>query len=366
MKNKKFDYYNLEKAKDYVNLKGHNVLIWGLGESALRTLIDLVAAKINVIGFTDSYSEGGEFAGYPIYSADKINELGGIVLYISTRNVDFITDILYKVEELQLSNVKVVCKGHVARAKEYDLEHMRSEVEREKAEISYVRDMLADDKSIKTFDLLIKYRITNERKYLLEAFDNSHSQYFPKDGILCHKNDEVFVDAGGYDGWTTIGFANWAGKQYKGAYILEADDTMFNVCRELISMKHIPNTKIVKKAVYSKSGSVTFDNNNFDSGSGMISGDEGVEVECISIDELLNGAEATFIKMDIEGSEMNALYGAEKTISKYRPKLAISIYHWDNDLWKIPLYLMKKYPFYKFYIRHYTKISTETVLYASL
>lgn len=69
--------------------------------------------------------------------------------------------------------------------------------------------------------------------------------------------------------------------------------------------------------------------------------------------------------MDIEGAEMDALIGSEKTITEYHPKLAISIYHKDDDLWTIPYYLMKKYPFYRFFIRHYSSITTETILYAT-
>lgn len=68
--------------------------------------------------------------------------------------------------------------------------------------------------------------------------------------------------------------------------------------------------------------------------------------------------------MDIEGAELPALIGAEKTILSCKPKLAISIYHNEDDLWNIPYYIYQKYPWYQLFIRHYTKITTETILYA--
>ncbi|GHT02451.1 hypothetical protein AGMMS50276_32370 [Synergistales bacterium] len=64
---------------------------------------------------------------------------------------------------------------------------------------------------------------------------------------------------------------------------------------------------------------------------------DAMEVEVCSIDETI-GTLVTFIAMDIEGSELEALKGAERTIRNYMPKLAISIYHKIEDFWEIPLY----------------------------
>ncbi|MNC55831.1 hypothetical protein D3C75_1053850 [compost metagenome] len=84
----------------------------------------------------------------------------------------------------------------------------------------------------------------------------------------------------------------------------------------------------------------------------------------VSLDSVLNGQRASFIKMDIEGAEMEALQGAQNTIVKHRPRLAICIYHKPEDILEIPLYLKSLVPDYKFYIRHYSNYTIETVLYA--
>lgn len=68
--------------------------------------------------------------------------------------------------------------------------------------------------------------------------------------------------------------------------------------------------------------------------------------------------------MDIEGSEMEALKGAENTIGKYKPRLAICVYHKPEDIIEIPLKILELNPEYKLYLRHYSYIHTETVLYA--
>lgn len=87
-------------------------------------------------------------------------------------------------------------------------------------------------------------------------------------------------------------------------------------------------------------------------------------VKGISIDSFLKNENITFIKMDIEGSELNALKGAEETIRKNKPKLAVCIYHRPEDITDIQDYLMELVPEYQFGIRHYTDHAFETVLYA--
>ena len=71
-----------------------------------------------------------------------------------------------------------------------------------------------------------------------------------------------------------------------------------------------------------------------------------------------------FIKMDIEGSEYNALLGARETIVRNRPILAISIYHRKEDIWVLPSVILEMVPDYKLYFGHYSIAAAETVLYA--
>ena len=61
---------------------------------------------------------------------------------------------------------------------------------------------------------------------------------------------------------------------------------------------------------------------------------------------------------------MNALIGAEETIRKYKPKLAISLYHKPEDIWEIPAYIISLQKGYRLYLRHYSPWHEETVLYA--
>lgn len=72
----------------------------------------------------------------------------------------------------------------------------------------------------------------------------------------------------------------------------------------------------------------------------------------------------TFIKMDIEGAEYNALLGCKKIIREQKPKLAICIYHKPEDIIEIPELILSINKEYQFYIRHYSTTWAETILYA--
>jgi hypothetical protein len=69
--------------------------------------------------------------------------------------------------------------------------------------------------------------------------------------------------------------------------------------------------------------------------------------------------------MDIEGAEQKALIGAKNIIKKFKPKMAISIYHSPFDLFKIPeiIFNIAGKDTYNIYVRHYTESIYETIMF---
>lgn len=125
------------------------------------------------------------------------------------------------------------------------------------------------------------------------------------------------------------------------------------------------NITIVKAAAWSCETKLSFTYG--DGSSSHINVDassQGSLVQAAAIDDIKECADASFIKMDIEGSEYDALLGAYHTICKNRPKLAICIYHSEEDMLRI-LELISGWNLgYRFYVRHHAQKISETVLYA--
>ena len=95
-----------------------------------------------------------------------------------------------------------------------------------------------------------------------------------------------------------------------------------------------------------------------------VSNEGSVAVSLTAIDNVVKDERVTFIKMDVEGSELKSLMGARNTIIKNHPRLAICAYHKPEDLYELPEYILSLVPEYKLLLRHYCSREWETVLYA--
>ena len=123
------------------------------------------------------------------------------------------------------------------------------------------------------------------------------------------------------------------------------------------------NIIVYNAGLYDKTAQIGFSANK--GGSSTVEIENSNKIQTYKFDELeLPDHKITFVKMDIEGSELKALKGMKETIKKYKPKLAICVYHKPEDIIEIPLYLHKIVPEYAFYLRHHSKGDGETVLYA--
>lgn len=212
---------------------------------------------------------------------------------------------------------------------------------------------------------LINYRLTNDASLLELSNEKGENQYFPNDDFFKLSEEEVFVDAGGYVGDTILEFINKVEGKYKKIYSFEPDEMLLSIIATLIEKQQLLDVEVFPYGLYNSSGEMNFWNGS-ETGSSKISDVGSLKIRTRKLDDIIpDEIEVSYIKMDIEGVEREALKGADTIIKKYYPKLAISIYHRADDLWEIPYQIMTDYPDYDLYIRHYREYeATETVCYA--
>ena len=180
---------------------------------------------------------------------------------------------------------------------------------------------------------------------------------------------DVVIDAGGYHGDTALYFAHKAkgGQVYSFEFFpdnISVFEKNMALNRELSRSVHL-----VDRPLWSSSDMLLFIEGK-GAGAHVMSaanGPSAQEVTTISIDDFAGKqclARIDFIKMDIEGAELEALKGARESIKKHRPKLAISVYHYLHDFWSIPQWIDSLGLDYRFALRHFSIHAEETVLFA--
>ncbi|WP_295764255.1 FkbM family methyltransferase [uncultured Oscillibacter sp.] len=172
--------------------------------------------------------------------------------------------------------------------------------------------------------------------------------------------NERFVDAGAFDGGTTEYFLSRFPGGY--SYVFEADPRLSETLR--VRLNGRSDVEVFPFGLYDTDGNCAFLSDENMPSSSRVAETGNREIAVRRLDALLGDRPVTFIKMDIEGSELAALRGAERIIREQRPKLAICVYHKPEDMWEIPGLILQYHPDYKLYLRHYSLYNTETVLYA--
>ena len=229
--------------------------------------------------------------------------------------------------------------------------------------VTHIASLLADEQSKREYLGNITFRQTCQRKDF-PLCDLKTPQYFIKE--LSFDKDETFIDCGAFVGDTIDEFIRHC-KDYNQIIAFEPDTKSYGILKK--KYRKNPKIQLINAATNDVDGQVYFselgNSSSFVSAEPDERQENTVSVQAKAIDNL-NLGKVSFIKMDVEGAEMNSLKGAEKTIVKDKPKLAICIYHSNEDMLRIPEYIHQLVPEYKLFVRQhfYYPFPTETVLYA--
>lgn len=217
---------------------------------------------------------------------------------------------------------------------------------------------LGDERSRQVLDAVLGFRQTLDPMLLVPVL--KEEDLYAPEGLFTFGDDETYVDAGTFDGDSIRAFIGRVKERFSHVYGFEPDPVTFEKLKA--NFANEPRVHPVHAGVYSRKGTLRFRD---DASRGAIFADDGeIEMPVTTIDDVLQGQRATYIKMNIEGAEIDALKGARQTIAKWQPRLAISAYHRPSDLWQIPDIVNELSANYRLYLRQHDGGVIETVLYA--
>ncbi len=215
-----------------------------------------------------------------------------------------------------------------------------------------------DQESCDIYCSFIKGHAMKRNEYFVAP--SNYEKYFPGN-IEFDRGYNYFIDCGATTGETYKSLEKH-GIIPEVLVMFEPDNINFASLVKTMSSKMV-NAFLYPCAVYSKTEVTRF----FQSGTqgSSINSNSNEVVQCVAIDDILQNFEPTFIKMDIEGAEYEALIGAKSIITRSKPNLAICVYHAVNHIWDIPILLKKLNPEYKLFLKSGNIFGMNTVLYAT-
>lgn len=338
-------FLSLQSSWEFLKSTNLPVFIYGMGDGALKILKVFDEYKIACSGFfaSDEFVRGHFFEGHKVHKLSEIEECVDEFVIVLAFACGY---------ESLLARVQDIAKKHILIApdvpviggglftKDYFCDNF--------SKIEQVYSILADDISKQVYINTIAYKITGNIDFICDISTTPNEAY---NNIIRPGIEEVFLDLGAYNGDTVLEFIEHTKGCYKQIIALEPDKRNFRKLNEnTIGLSNITSMNV---AGWIKDETLIFSNST---GRQSMIAKKGVEISARSVDSILNGKKATFIKYDVEGAENEAIRGSINTIESFKPKIKVALYHRNEDIFSLPLLVNEINSDYKLYIRKFPYI----------
>ena len=349
---------------------GESVWIYGSGTFSVEIAEKVLQLGLQIAGIIDHLPGNVEIRGHA-YFTQNLDELilpdkSTILLGICNLHGD-----LRKIREFILSAcssaniispvefVHIISKSELVLEK-YWLGEGLDFYLKSSNEIEAFRGLLADQQSVNLYDSILKYRKYGNIEDV-PVPEPLSKQYLPS-GLATPPKDLRILDLGACQGENLDFFLN-EGHTFSFGLFIEPDSTNFELLAQKIRDLSLMNVVASPLAAWSSNITLTFDGES--NASSHISDTGQVHVQAVKVDDIVGVNRINYIKMDIEGAEMDALLGASSVLLRDLPHLAISVYHKPEDLWTLGTFINSLCEGkYTFFLRNYGHQTFDTLLYA--
>ena len=336
------DFMSEKKSSwEKIQESGLPVVVYGMGNGADKVIDEFIRLGISVKGVTasDNFVRGQSFRGYKV---TKLSDFDGEFI-VAVAFASCVPEVMNHIFSLQNKHRVIVPCVPVFGDDIFNREFIENN--KDKLISAYG---LFEDESKKTFAGCIDFIFGGELDKLKEITTDKDEVF---ENIIKFDDEESYLDLGAYRGDTVEEFLKYCNWKYSDITALEPDvRTYKKLCDYL---KNIPKSVACQKAVYSENKTIVFSNK---AGRQSAISSKGTEIDAITVDTICKDKNITYIKMDVEGAEAEAIDGAEETLRNKKPKLNIALYHRSVDIFELPLKIASINNNYKFYIRRHPYI----------
>lgn len=326
------------------------VLLYGAGTLSAFVMEHLKRHGISIKGFCDTYRSGvHEQTGLPILSPQSLMEQyrDAIIVITSELHEKSIMETLVKLQYPgEVYSFDDLLCFYTIPYEEF-VPHIEG--------YKWIYEYYTDEVSKRIVVDSIKTRILGTR-----MTPSGNPQYFEPE-ICPLTGNEVFLDGGCFIGDTAEEFIRQVSGHYQHIFGFEPDEHNLEKAKKILGSYE--NIDVMLGGLWSQTGVFNFESGNF--GNSHISREGNSVIHTFSIDDFFSGKQQmpTFIKMDIEGAEQEALDGAAEILRRYQPKLAVCVYHNLEDMYMLPQRILHYNPNYALMLRHYSRWYAESVCY---
>ena len=328
---------------NYLKNTDKKIVLYGIGNGADKIIevLDDYGIEFHGVFATDGFVRDKIFHGFKLSTyatlKEQFSDMIVLLCFGSARE-----EVFSNVQKIMSENEFFAPDVPVCGDNLFNIEFAREN----KDKLQKVYNRLADDLSKKTFECVVKFKLTGDVRYLFQCEMDENEPY---NSFLKISDKEIFADFGAYRGDTVEDFLSRV-DSYQKIYAVEPDIKTFK--KLLVALEGKENIIPVNACVSNFDGVTEFSM----SGSRGSTASKGQDtVDAITMDTLLKNG-VTFIKMDVEGNEGAAIDGGKDIILKYKPKMLISCYHRSEDIFDLPLRVWDIRDDYKFYMRHFKSL----------
>ena len=329
---------------EYLSTTDKPVILYGMGNGADKILENFGKFRIKCSGImaSDDFVRGQSYRGFKVNKLSFFENLFDdfiIAVAFGTQ----IPEVMENIKNISLRHEVVVPNVPVFGSGIFDDSFISENTE--KMECAY--SLLTDSRSRQVFENTVRFYYSGKLELLWDITD-SKDEIFKN--IIKPSPYENYIDLGAYHGDTIDELIYYSGG-YNKIIAVEPDFKNFRKLNE--HTRNMKNIFTENKIIWKNNGTVLFSQE-----SGRSSGIKmkGTPSQAVTIDKLNAHFNASYIKMDIEGYEKEAIVGGVLTLRKSKPKLNIAAYHRFEDFFELILLIHSINPDYRFFLRHHPYI----------
>lgn len=330
---------------EYLQTVQKPIVLYGMGNGADAILDRCAQLNIPVAGVfaSDEFVRGQEFRGYKVKTYKEMQaEWASFVILIAfaSERPEILRRFFHLAEEQETYAPHLPLFGDTTVV-------TPSWIRENRGVLEWVYGKLADDASRQVMEDILRYKLTGKLDFLFRTTDRRQDL----ETLFAFGETESYGDLGAYNGDTLREFLELTGGHYDHLYAVEPDPKNFAKLQHFVETEQLGRCRLCPEGIWAQTAQLPFAARGGRMSALEQEGKKEVLVTCL--DGLVGESPLTYIKMDVEGVEKEALDGGARVIRRCRPKMLLAGYHHDDDLWEIPLEVWNLVPEYQIYLRRH-------------